>query len=901
MNENIQIYNNQHGGDLNGMSRLALCAKDEIIDFSVNIHCDGTPEFLRAALFEAMSEIESYPSAHAEELKEIAAQYYAKFSIEKEQIVFGNGSNELIHCLSRIIKNANMSKVYIVEPAFSEYALGATKADLEIERLWYSQDNSLLKRPENIEDFEENLMDLDQNSALFIANPANPSGHYISRDKLLEYIDKRKDILWIIDEAFIEYVGEEVEVSILKNLPSNVLILRSLTKFHSLAGVRLGYLVTNKDLAHKIEEQLPAWTVNTFAIKATLAIFKEKIKYEKLQYSDSLVDNTESFSQKARKQNEINREHLFEILSNIDEITALTSYSNYILFKIKNSSIDLKTEMLKQYKIALRDCSNYHGLEDNSWYRVAVKTIEEHKSLEIALKALLSSKKQCSSHIKKRKRPALMIQGTSSDAGKSIIAAAFCRIFKQDGYTISPFKAQNMSLNSGVTVQGEEMGRAQIVQAQAAGVEPSARFNPVLLKPSTDVGSQVILCGKAIGHYNVKDYFEMKKVIWETVTNVYDDLAKDNDIIVLEGAGSSGEVNLKKHDIVNMRMAKHAGAQVLLVGDIDRGGVYASLLGTYMTFDSQERKLLLGYLINKFRGDPSLLKNAHDYILKHTKKPVLGTIPHIDKLGVPDEDMAGFSWTDKIDYSEVESGMLDVAVIMLRHVSNYTDISPLANEPDLRVRAVRNAEEFGKPHIVIIPGSKSVVVDLENLRENGLADKIIAHAKENKWLFGICGGLQIIGREIIDPLSVESDKKQVNALNLLDLSTQFEKEKTLIHIKKALSPLNISTKGYEIHHGITKHGKEVLPLFLRDDKEYSTHEDRICGYVKDKIWATYLHGVFDDDAFRRAFIDHVRQDLGLEKKNTIQVYYDLDKSLDNLAHLVREHTDMKAIYKALGL
>ncbi len=499
-----------------------------------------------------------------------------------------------------------------------------------------------------------------------------------------------------------------------------------------------------------------------------------------------------------------------------------------------------------------------------------------------------------------RHTPALMLQGTSSNAGKSILAAAYCRIFRQDGYNVAPFKAQNMSLNSGVTATGDEMGRAQIVQAQAAFVDPDARMNPILLKPHSDTGSQVVVLGQPIGHMGVIDYFKKKNELWKTVTEAYDSLAAGHDVMVLEGAGSPGEVNLKAHDVVNMRMAEHARASVLLVGDIDRGGVYASFLGTWMTFTDAERRLLTGYIVNRFRGDASLLGPAHEYMLDHTGTPVLGTIPYIRDLNIPEEDMAGFSW-GHTGCGEKKEGALDIAVVMLRHVSNYTDFAPLAAEPDVSLRPVRRVEEWGDPDVVMLPGSKSVVPDLDDLRRSGLAEKILGHAERGKWIFGICGGLQILGRAILDPYGIESAAPEVPGLGLMDLRSTFAADKTLVRVARAETPLGVPSGGYEIHHGLTKHGPSALPLFLRADRAYPSEEARICGYVSGRRWATYLHGVFDDDAFRRAWLDHVRADVGLAPQGRRLAAYDLEKALDRLADIVREHSDMETIYQSMGL
>ena len=424
-------------------------------------------------------------------------------------------------------------------------------------------------------------------------------------------------------------------------------------------------------------------------------------------------------------------------------------------------------------------------------------------------------------------------------------------------------------------------------------------MNPVLLKPHSETGSQVIVLGKPAGHMQAREYFRYKAGLWQTVRDAYDTLARRHEVMVLEGAGSPGEVNLKQHDIVNMRMAAHARASVLLVGDIDRGGVYASLLGTWMTLEQQERSLLAGWLVNKFRGDASFLEPAHAYVRQATGIPVLGVIPWLRDINIPDEDMAGFPWSQAADTTPPPPGILDIAVVMPRHVSNFTDMTPLAAEPDVRLRAVHRAEDWGQPHVVILPGTKSVAADLAALRAEGLADLICRHAARNGWLLGICGGLQMLGRAILDPLGLESAASSVPGLGLMDLESTFAADKTLVSVRRAATPLPVMTGGYEIHHGQTRHGPSALPLFVREGE--GAPEERVCGYVSGRRWATYLHGLFDDDAFRRAWLDHVRRDAGLEPQGRQLVRCDLEASLDRLADVVRQNVDLKAIYQRLGL
>lgn len=493
----------------------------------------------------------------------------------------------------------------------------------------------------------------------------------------------------------------------------------------------------------------------------------------------------------------------------------------------------------------------------------------------------------------------IMIQGTMSNAGKSLLAAGLCRVLKQDGYRVAPFKSQNMALNSFITKDAGEMGRAQVVQAEAAGIEPDVRMNPILLKPTTDVGSQVIVNGRVQGNMPAMEYYRRKRDFIPAVMEAYESLAREYDIIVIEGAGSPAEINLQENDIVNMGLARMVDAPVLLVGDIDRGGVYASLLGTWMTLEQQERSLLAGWLVNKFRGDASFLEPAHAYVRQATGIPVLGVIPWLRNINIPDEDMAGFPWSQAADTTPPPPGILDIAVVMPRHVSNFTDMTPLAAEPDVRLRAVRRAEDWGQPHVVILPGTKSVAADLAALRADGLAELICRHAARDGWLLGICGGLQMLGRAILDPLGLESAAPSVPGLGLMDLESTFAADKTLVSVRRAATPLPVMTGGYEIHHGHTSHGPSALPLFVREGQ--GAPEERICGYVSGRRWATYLHGLFDDDAFRRAWLDHVRQDVGLKPQGRQLVRCDLEASLDRLADVVRQNVDMKAIYKRLGL
>ncbi len=481
---------------------------------------------------------------------------------------------------------------------------------------------------------------------------------------------------------------------------------------------------------------------------------------------------------------------------------------------------------------------------------------------------------------------AIMIQGTTSDAGKSVLTAALCRILLQDGVRVAPFKAQNMSLNSFVTRDGLEMGRAQVVQAQAARLDPDVRMNPVLLKPSSEVGSQVIVMGRPVGNMAVSEYVRYKPTAWQAVCDAYDSLAAEFDVIVLEGAGSPGEINLKAHDIVNMRMARYAGAPVLLVGDIERGGVFASLVGHYELMEEWERHLLAGYVINRFRGDAGLLGPALDFMQERTGRPVFGVVPYLADLGLPQEDSVGFK-NGLFQRGRPAGDHVEIAVIDLPHISNFTDVEPFLDEPDVFLNVVGRPEELGEPDTVILPGSKNVIADVAFLFDSGLAAAVERLAARGVEVVGICGGFQMLGRAIADPHHVEGGGTQTG-LGLLPVTTILDPDKTLVQKRFVHVEAGLSVHGYEIHHGRSE-GNAAPVLQGEGDP----------GARQGNVWGTYLHGIFDSDPFRRWFIDRLRQRRGLQPLGRVVAPYDLEPAFDRLADVVREHLDMDAVYRLL--
>ncbi len=514
-----------------------------------------------------------------------------------------------------------------------------------------------------------------------------------------------------------------------------------------------------------------------------------------------------------------------------------------------------------------------------------------------------------------------MFLGTGSDVGKSVIAAAFCRIFARDGYKVAPFKAQNMALNSYITPDGGEMGRAQVVQAEAAGIEPHVDMNPILLKPASQVGSQIIVHGKVIGNMDARTYYRHKKKLVPAVKESYERLASNYDIIVMEGAGSAVELNLKEHDLVNMAMAQMADAPVILIGDIDRGGIFASIIGSMMLFTEEERERVKGFLINKFRGDPDLFKDGVKIIEEKTGKEVLGVIPYFDHFSIPEEDSVALLKRLKREREGVpdndlpgivkERRPVKIGVIRLPYISNYTDFDSLEHEPDVELLYFDNRHRIEALDCIIIPGSKTTIHDLEFLFKSGIAEELNNFVRGGKTLIGICGGYQMLGLTVKDPLRVESRVGEHKGLGLLPTETTLSSEKVTSRVEARttvndwLVAQNETIEGYEIHMGETRITDESGQVLLNIISRNGKRENASDGCISEKlpVWGTYLHGIFDNDNLRRNLIKELKLKKGIKDDQFPGFSFKRwkDTQYDLLATHVRNHVDMNKIYRILGL
>lgn len=496
----------------------------------------------------------------------------------------------------------------------------------------------------------------------------------------------------------------------------------------------------------------------------------------------------------------------------------------------------------------------------------------------------------------------LMIQGTASNVGKSVLVTALCRIFKQEGLSVAPFKAQNMSNNSYVTPDGGEIGRAQAVQAEAAGIQPSVEMNPILLKPEANSRSQVVVLGRPEMSLAAADYYRQRPYLWPIVTGALRKLRSQYDIVVIEGAGSPAEINLSGSEIVNMRLARHCRAPVLLVGDIDRGGVFAALLGTLWLLKPGDRNLIKAMVINKFRGDPSLLDPGLRLLEKKAGIPVAGVIPYFQDIHIAQED--------SVALEQVRDGstnpVLDIAIIRLPHISNFDDFDPLHNEKDISVRYVTSTESLGVPDLVVLPGSKTTISDLSWLEERGLAHRIIELGRQGVFIIGICGGYQMLGEYIRDPLHVESDMSSRKGLGLLPVTTRFLHKKETHQVRgEVLGNRGLLDgiqgqpfEGYEIHMGKTANeGEAAFRVLQRSDQPC----DVLDGYLDatGRVLGTYIHGLFHNQSLRQSLLRHV----ACSRNRAVSFCGDVvcGGEYDRLADLVRDSLDMERIYLAAGI
>jgi adenosylcobyric acid synthase len=501
----------------------------------------------------------------------------------------------------------------------------------------------------------------------------------------------------------------------------------------------------------------------------------------------------------------------------------------------------------------------------------------------------------------------LMILGSGSDVGKSLVVAGLCRLFRQEGIRVAPFKAQNMALNSFITPEGGEMGRAQVLQAMAAGLAPHVDMNPILLKPTSQVGSQVIVHGKVYGNFPARDYYREKPRLIRKVMASFRRLQQAYELVILEGAGSAVELNLKKGDLVNFSMARRAGAAVLLVADIERGGVFAATIGSYHLLTPTERRRLAGFIINKFRGDPELFRDGIAIIEARTRRPVLGVLPYLTDLALPEEDSVALGRKPNAGDWPPQPHSLRVGVLRLPHIANYTDFDPLEHDPGVSLRYLDHRDTLAGLDLLILPGTKNTIHDLMYVKETGLSEQIQAHVRKGGRLAGICGGYQMLGLKVRDPLGVEGPPRTAAGLGLLPVATTMAGEKTTTQVRaRALGALGTqgeeSVEAYEIHMGETEAlgpGSPAFAVFERHGQKV----EAVDGWVSPdgRVFGTYLHGLFENDGFRQAFLNLLAPGAQTPAAGGLSFRDFLEAQLDKLAAEFRSRLDVNRLKELIRL
>ena len=864
-------------------------------NFSSNIYSHADLDGLKLFLASRLDRIASYPEPEPEALEALIA---SRKGVGRDCLLVTSGATEAIYLIAQMARTEGLQHYVCPQPTFSEYADASRLNGLE---------------PVGEDGTEQALR--------WLCNPNNPTGRVLPPEEVLRLAAQSR--LMVLDQSYEDYTVTPLPTVEAVLSAGNILQLHSLTKTYAVPGLRIGYVLGAPELISRLRRFLRPWSVNALAIEAADWL---------IRHEACAVRDKEGYLAEARR--------LQGRLSEIPGLSVAPTQTNFMLVRAEGiTAARLKERLAREYGILIRDASNFEGLSPHH-FRVAAQAPEEDDLLISALTDCLQGKSRSSvSAGEKSARQGLrpvMLAGTGSDVGKSVLAAALCRIFRQDGYHPAPFKAQNMALNSYATPDGFEIGRAQAMQAEAAGIPCHTDMNPLLLKPQGDMTSQVVLNGRPIGNRDAYDFWRRAEGKGETsppgspgssshsssssltsptsstspsgpidfraeVCAAYDRLSARYNPIVMEGAGSISELNLRQTDLVNLPMARHAGAAVLLVADIDRGGVFASTYGSIALQTPEDRALIKGIIINKFRGDLRLFESGRRQIEELCGVPVLGVIPYFQGIRIEEEDSVALDRRYRQSHPS-ESGKMGrrnvtVAVIKMRHLSNYTDFDALDEDPRVSLFYTQEPGELLWSDIIILPGTKSTLDDMLWLRQTGLADAILMAHRRGKTVIGICGGYQIMGAEICDPNHVEGPIERLPGLGLLPVTTTMSGRKVTrqtVFQTRMVGEGAQTLRGYEIHMG------ETVPLAGTTPSPFASLDDgRQDGFYRDeRCWGTYLHGVLDNRPVIDALLSPFAN-LFVAAPPPLDYATFKEEQYDRLALHVRNHLDVERLYEIL--
>ena len=841
-----------HGGRL---SQAKECFGDQIfLDFSVNTNAFWHPPAALAAV-PLSDAIMRYPEADANSVCRLLADVY---DVRAEYLLATAGAIEGLYLAVRLFPK---KRALIFAPSFADYSRACLSAGLEIKTF------SLFPDPPDTEQFVQWALSVD---VVILGNPNNPTGRLFTN--LLEVVlhPKLSHLHWIIDEAFIEFVAEPDRHSLLlkiERLP-NALVLRALTKSWSVPGLRLGFLATaNLSWMAQLRAMQPPWPfcgvaeawAHSHLNKPTLAAVHESLR--------ALTPERERFS---------------TALSALPGLFPLASDANFLLVETRGLNARDLADALGRRGILIRECVGFLELEPERYFRLAVRTTLENDRLIDSLHSF--SKVPCfprKQHKKKQMR-AISVLGTSSNSGKSWVATALCAWLRRRGVRVAPFKAQNMSNNSAVAFDGGEIGRAQAVQAEACGLPPSVRMNPILLKPSGTSGSQLVVLGRAQGHIRASAYYEAIESLRPVVTESLSYWEERCDALILEGAGSPVELNLMQRDLVNLWPVRHLDGRWLLVADIERGGVFAQVAGTWGLLQGCDRQRCAGLIVNKLRGDLSLFADAKRHFAPHFGAPFFGTLPYVAHLQPENEDSLSDEPVANIQGEPIHW-------IKFPYLSNSQDADPWQLDEGVHVEWVCHPASLANARIVVLPGSKNTLADLTWLRSSGLADAVLAAHQRGALIIGICGGYQMLGQYLSDNEGIAGERGEMLGLGLLPVETLFFEEKQLGTVKVRFE--DEVWEAYEIHMGRTTVSRGVSPLLtvLEEGAE------RAEGVRHNEVWGTYLHGVFESARMRLA----ATQSAGLlgHRASPVPFRAQRETLYNGMADLIEEHLNLEDLWR----
>ena len=806
-------------------------------NFSSNIFNHADLSALKIFLASRLDTISHYPEPESKALEALIAK---RCGVSEDCVVVTNGATEAIYLIAETWKEL---PAIINQPTFSEYADACRLAGI-----------SVVSAPlSTMEGQEGGYADC----SAWLCNPNNPTGTVLPKSDVLRLASEHR--LLILDQSYEDYTLEPLLSPAEAVAADNILQLHSLTKTFCIPGLRVGYIIAAPPLISLLRHRLHPWSVNAIAIEAATWLMKHDVK---------VIPDLQVYLTEAQR--------LRDSLSAIPGITVEPTQTNFMLCRIDDiTAAELKERLATHSGILIRDASNFYGLTPHH-FRVAAQTREEDDLLIDELRMMNDEYKQhTSSAIHQSSFRPIMLVGTGSDVGKSVLATAICRILRQDGYHPAPFKAQNMALNSYATPDGLEIGRAQAEQAAACGLPPHTDMNPLLLKPNSDHTSQVVLNGKPIGNRDAYDYWKRGKNdsidFRAEVCAAFNRLAAQYNPIVIEGAGSVSELNLRDTDLVNLPMARHADAAVILVADIDRGGVFASVYGSIALQTPDDRARIKGIIINKFRGDLRLFDEGRRILEELTGVPVLGIIPYFKDIHIEEEDSVALS--QKNAQRSTINSQINIAVVLLHHISNFTDFNVLERDPRVNLFYTNNVDDISRSEIIILPGTKATLDDLMELRRNGCAQAIQRAHRDGKIVIGICGGYQMLGQTISDPDGIEGSITSLPGLGLLPIHTTMTAEKTTRQVTFEFN--GHECQGYEIHQGVSDTDQAILQT--------------------DHCIGTYIHGFLDN----APVINYLLQDKAAAITPVKSYAAFKEEQYDRLAAHVRQHLDIPRLYEIM--